>query len=296
MADLVLNDFLQETARLVDGQIERLLGQSAVQAAPRLAEAMRYAALGSGKRLRAVLVRAVAQTLGSGTNWLSSAAAVEALHAYSLIHDDLPAMDDATLRRGRPACHRAFDEATAMLAGDALQAAAFEWLAGDQALSLEARVTLVAGLARAAGLGGMCGGQMLDLEGEGSPPDLAGLERMEQLKTGALIAFAADAGAVVAGASAKTRQQVAGYADCLGLAFQITDDLLDVEGDKALTGKDAGLDAARGKTTFVSLTSVEAARARVHALEETALDHLDGLPGDPSLLRSLFGYVVRRDR
>ncbi|WP_027135944.1 polyprenyl synthetase family protein [Geminicoccus roseus] len=291
--------FLEETAKIVEAEIDRLLGDPAQHAAPRLAEAMRYAALGGGKRLRAALVRAVAQTLAAdpkALSWETTAASAEVLHAYSLIHDDLPAMDDASLRRGRPTCHLAFDQATAILAGDALQAAAFGWIAGDPYLSAEAKVALVAGLAQAAGLAGMCGGQMLDLEGEQTPPDLAGLERMEQLKTGAMIAFSADAGAVIAGASPELREHVAGWARCLGLAFQITDDLLDVEGDKALTGKDAGLDAARGKTTFVSLTSAEAARERLEALGEAARAHLDSLPGDVTLLHALFHHVVTRDR
>jgi farnesyl diphosphate synthase len=255
--------------------------------------------LGGGKRLRAALVRAVAQTLAAeprSVAWETTAAAVEVLHAYSLIHDDLPAMDDASTRRGRPACHLAFDEATAILAGDALQAAAFGWIADDPYLSADARVALVAGLARAAGLAGMCGGQMLDLEGEKTPPDLDGLERMEQLKTGAMIAFSADAGAVVAGASLVQREHVAGWARCLGLAFQITDDLLDVEGDKAVIGKDAGLDAARGKTTFVSLIGVDAARARLDSLADEARLHLGNLPGDTALLDSIFHYVITRDR
>jgi farnesyl diphosphate synthase len=260
---------------------------------------MRYAALGGGKRLRAALVRAVAETLAPeprSVPWETTAAAVEVLHAYSLIHDDLPAMDDASTRRGRPACHLAFDEATAILAGDALQAAAFGWIADDPYLSVDARVALVAGLARAAGLPGMCGGQMLDLEGETTPPDLDGLERMEQLKTGAMIAFSADAGAVVAGASLVQRKHVAGWARCLGLAFQITDDLLDVEGDKAVIGKDAGLDAARGKTTFVSLIGIGPARARLDALAGEARHHLGSLHRDTALLDSIFHYVITRDR
>lgn len=295
----MFDSFLEETALLVEAEIDRLLGDPTRHAAPRLAEAMRYAALGSGKRLRAVLVRAVAETLaGDGTRlpWRTSAAAIEILHAYSLIHDDLPAMDDASLRRGRPACHLAFDEATAILAGDALQAASFGWIANDSDLPDRARVALVAGLAQAGGLSGMCGGQMLDLEGEKTPPDLAGLEHMEQLKTGALIAFAADAGAIIAGATPKVRAQMGEWARCLGLAFQITDDLLDVEGDKARTGKDAGLDAARGKTTFVSLTSAHAARDRLDSLTAAARVHLDSLPGKMTLLESIFHHVVTRDR
>jgi farnesyl diphosphate synthase len=294
----LLTSFLQDTAASVEAEIDRLLGSPADHAAPRLVEAMRYAALGGGKRLRAALVRAVADALAgaSQSNWMATAAAIEAVHAYSLIHDDLPAMDDASTRRGRPACHLAFDEATAVLAGDALQAVAFEWIAGDARLPEIARLTLIAGLARAAGAAGMCGGQMLDLQGEANPPDLAGLEQMERLKTGAMIAFAAEAGAVIAGADAPVRHHVVGWARCLGLAFQIKDDLLDVEGDGSVTGKDAGLDAVRGKTTFVSLMGVKAARERLDVLALEASHHLGDLGVEVNLLDSIFHYVVTRDR
>ena len=295
----MLNSYLRQTADLVEGRIDRLLGAPGDHAAPRLAEAMRYAALGGGKRLRAALVRATAETVAVGQgkpHWQNTAAAIEALHAYSLIHDDLPAMDDATLRRGKPACHRAFDEATAILAGDALQAASFAWIADDADLPADVRVALLSGLAAGAGLPGMCGGQMLDLEGEATPPDLEGLERMERLKTGALIAYSVDAGAIVAGAGPEERRHLAGWAGCLGLAFQITDDLLDVEGDKASIGKDHGLDAARGKTTFVSLIGSDAARERLVELAREAGDHLDRLGRDAPLLRAIFDYVLTRDR
>jgi geranylgeranyl pyrophosphate synthase len=295
----LLARFLQESAAAVEAEIGRRLGSASGHAAPRLIGAMRYAALGGGKRLRAALVRAVAQTLGhggDGTAWLATAAGIEAVHAYSLIHDDLPAMDDATTRRGRAACHLAFDEATAILAGDALQAAAFEWIAEDEHLSIQARLALVAGLARAAGAAGMCGGQMLDLQGEVEPPDLDGLELMERLKTGAMIAFAAEAGALVAGSSPEIRHGIVQWARCLGLAFQIKDDLLDVEGDSRVTGKDPGLDAERGKTTFVSLMGVDSARQRIDLLGREANRHLRDHDIEVDLLDSLFHYVVTRDR
>ena len=291
--------YLEDTAKSVEADLAGRLDPRALVVAPRLGDAMRYAALGGGKRLRATLVRAVATTLSPEVDdhrWMTPAAAIEALHAYSLIHDDLPAMDDASTRRGRPSCHLAFDEATAILAGDALQAAAFRWIAEDTDLSPSARIELVAGLARAAGLEGMCGGQMLDLEGEKTPPDLAGLEEMERLKTGAMIAFSAGAGAIVADADDQARTTIGSWANCLGLAFQIKDDLLDVEGDGAVTGKDAGLDAARGKTTFVSLMGVGAARERLEALALEARTLLSELPCDAPLLDSIFHHVVTRDR
>ena len=281
MRAAVLKEFLEDTAQAVERELDRRLDGSDQRAAPRLTAAMRYAAMGGGKRLRAALVRAVAEEFGTGP-WLTVASAIEALHAYSLVHDDLPAMDDATTRRGRPTTHLAFDEATAVLAGDALQAAAFDWIAADHALAPMVRLELLAGLAEAAGVTGMCSGQMLDLEGERSVPGLAELERMERLKTGALIAFAAEAAIA--------------WARCLGLAFQIKDDLLDVEGDAERLGKDAGHDAVRGKTTFVTLLGVEGARDRLAELSADAERHLARLPRRGQLLESFFLHVVTRDR
>jgi farnesyl diphosphate synthase len=257
---------------------------------------MRWGTLDGGKRLRPFLVAAAGELAGAAdaaTRRVGTA--IELLHGYSLIHDDLPAMDDALLRRGRAACHRRFDEATAILAGDALQALAFELLARDD-YGVEAgrRIALVAGLARAAGAAGMCGGQMIDLLGEKQRLPAATVERLQRLKTGALIAFAVDAGWILGNAPAEARAALAGWAADLGLAFQIKDDLLDIEGDAAATGKDHGLDAAAGKATFVALLGVEGARARLRALELEARRRLDIFGSRASVLSELFDFVINR--
>jgi farnesyl diphosphate synthase len=222
-------------------------------------------------------------------------AAIELIHAYSLIHDDLPAMDDAALRRGRPACHRAFDEATAILAGDALQALAFEILAeagwGADAVQ---RCELVTGLARAAGPLGMCGGQMIDLLAERQALSLKQVRELQRLKTGAIIRFAAEAGAILGTAAPRQREALRDYADDLGLAFQIRDDLLDLEGDSTVTGKDAGRDGEAGKATFVRLLGEDGARAMLAELRERALARLDIFAGRATVLLNLFDFVIRR--
>ena len=268
--------------------------------AEHLVESMRYATMNGGKRLRACLVLAAARLAGGGQvpdGAIHVAAAVECLHAYSLVHDDLPAMDDSDTRRGIPACHIAFDGATAILAGDALQTLAFGILA-DPGVSQDAaiRARLMGELATAAGITGMAGGQMLDLEAESSSPSLDEVRQMQAMKTGALIQFAAVAGGVHGGASASLEAALADYSRDLGLAFQIADDLLDVEGDVALAGKALGKDAAAGKETFVSLLGVEAARERAHMLVDQAKDHLRSHGAEADLLRAIADYIVERDR
>lgn len=291
---------LAEHARAVEAELEALLaGPEQPQASPaerRLLAAMRHAVLGGGKRLRPFLVRAAA-ALGRAepAAVLRVGAAIELVHSYSLVHDDLPAMDDAATRRGRPSCHVAFDEATAILAGDALQALAFEVLARpDWPASAELRAELVAGLARAAGAAGMCGGQALDLAAEGTALDEAGITRLQALKTGALIAFACEAGARLAGLDVERRGLVADYARALGLAFQITDDLLDATGSAAELGKPAGADAAQGKATFVRLLGERGARARLEAVRADASGALDKLGPEALLLRATLDLVVER--
>ena len=291
---------LAEHARAVEAELEALLaGPEQPQASPaerRLLAAMRHAVLGGGKRLRPFLVRAAA-ALGRAepAAVLRVGAAIELVHSYSLVHDDLPAMDDAATRRGRPSCHVAFDEATAILAGDALQALAFEVLARpDWPASAELRAELVAGLARAAGAAGMCGGQALDLAAEGTALDEAAITRLQALKTGALIAFACEAGARLAGLDAERRGLVAEYARALGLAFQITDDLLDATGSAAELGKPAGADAAQGKATFVRLLGERGARARLEAVRADASGALDKLGPEALLLRATLDLVVER--
>jgi farnesyl diphosphate synthase len=282
-------------ARLTDGLIDRLLGVPPGLEA-RVYEAMRYSALAPGKRLRPLLVLAGARLFGvARRSALQVAAAVEMVHAYSLIHDDLPAMDDSDLRRGRPTCHKEFDEATAILAGDGLLTMAFGILAhadthGDAAVRCE----LVAALAAAAGGGGMVGGQMIDLIAERQALDIGAITRLQRMKTGALIAFACEAGAILAKASAEWRTALRFYAHDLGLAFQIADDLLDVEGSAAETGKPVGADAAAGKATFVSILGVERARSQADLLIDQAIAHLDLFEEKAELLRQVARFVVNR--
>jgi farnesyl diphosphate synthase len=211
------------------------------------------------------------------------------------VHDDLPAMDDALTRRGRPSCHRQYDEATAVLVGDALQSLAFELLAEAATHpDAEVRCALIRGLAVAAGAAGMCGGQMIDLLAEGQALELAQILELQRLKTGALIGFACEAGAILGGASEGARRALLGYAADLGLAFQIQDDLLDVTGDAELTGKDLGRDAAVGKATVVAALGVAGSRRRLEALRRSALAQLDPLGEGTDVLRGVFEFVISR--
>lgn len=246
--------------------------------AGRLSSAMRYATMNGGKRLRGCLTLAAARLANGGAlpdGVMDVAASVECLHAYSLIHDDLPAMDDSGTRRGKPSCHIAFDEATAVLAGDALQTMAFDLLAAPAThADGTVRAALVLALARAAGVDGMAGGQMLDLEAESRDMSLDDVRRMQAMKTGALIRYAAAAGGMHAGANPKLQAALELYARDLGLAFQIADDLLDYDGDTTLLGKPAGQDAGRGKGSFVVLMGLDQARGAATRLisdAETAL-------------------------
>ena len=257
--------------------------------------AMRYALRG-GKRLRGFLVLEGARMLGvCEDRALSAAAAVEALHAYSLVHDDLPCMDDDDLRRGQPTVHRKWDEATAVLAGDALQTLAFELLTDPALGSAEVRIALVGGLAKASGIDGMVLGQALDIAAEtaGRQLTLEEITALQAGKTGALIGFAAEAGAVIAGTD---RGPLRRYAAALGLAFQIADDILDVTGDEARTGKRVGKDAGAGKATFVSLLGLEGARARAAALVAEAEVALSGYGNRAANLIAAARFVIARDK
>jgi farnesyl diphosphate synthase len=242
------------------------------------------------------LVLAAARLFGVGErSALQVAAAIEMVHAYSLIHDDLPAMDNSDLRRGRPTSHKEFDEATAILAGDALLTTAFEVLAhpdthGDPAVRCE----LVSSLAAGAGAAGMVGGQMIDLIAEKRPLDIGAITRLQRMKTGALIAFSCEAGAILAKAASEVRTALRGYAHDLGLAFQIADDLLDVEGSAAETGKPVGADAVAGKATFVSILGVDRARAQAELLVSQAVAHLELFEDRAELLRQVARFVVNR--
>jgi farnesyl diphosphate synthase len=264
----------------------------------RLFEAMRYAAMGGGKRMRGFLVLEGARQFGvARASALRVAAAIEMLHAYSLVHDDLPAMDNDDLRRGKPTAHRAFDEATAILAGDALQTQAFEALAAEDTHSDSAvRIELVRCLARAAGARGMCGGQMLDMLAEeaAQPLDEPAVGRLQLLKTGRLIEFSAEAGAILGKAPSAQRHALAAYGRDVGAAFQIADDLLDATASAAETGKRTGKDAEAGKATLVSLLGVERARIQAERLADQARRHLDSFGERADLLRELAGYTVQR--
>ena len=262
----------------------------------RLIEAMRYATLGGGKRLRGFLVMEVAGLFGVNRACAARvAASVEMLHAYSLVHDDLPAMDDDDVRRGQPSTHRKFDEATAILAGDALQTRAFELLAepdthGDPL----ARCELVAALGLASGARGMAGGQMIDMATEGQTLSVAEVGRLQALKTGRLIQYSAEAGAILGRAPWPVRTQIAGYGRDLGAAFQIADDVLDAVGTTEGIGKTAGKDEAAGKATLVALLGVERARMHAEMLAEQAAAHLDHFGTEADRLRALAAFVVSR--
>lgn len=286
---------LAAVVRAVEAELARLLPEPHGREAS-LLEAMRWAVLGGGKRFRAFLVCATGELYGADEAACRRVgAAVELLHAYSLVHDDLPAMDDAELRRGRPTVHRAFDEATAILAGDALQALAFEVLAReDWPASAEVRVELVRGLAEAAGSRGMCAGQAIDLIAERESLDLAETARLQQLKTGALVAFSVDAGALLGAAPQTERIPLRRFAQALGLAFQIRDDILDATSDVATLGKDVGRDADAGKATFVSLLGLDGARAELLRLKQQAATILSELPRDTALLHAIFDWVTMR--
>lgn len=263
---------------------------------PQLHAAMRHAVLTGGKRMRPLLAYATGIACGADADVLDApAAAVELVHAYSLVHDDLPAMDDDALRRGQPTVHVAFGEATAILAGDALQALAFATLAAAPVADA-ARVAMLAELATAGGAAGMCGGQAYDLAATGTTIPLEALERLHALKTGALLRAAVRLGAIAAGADTTVRAALDTYAGALGLAFQIRDDLLDIEGDSATLGKTAGKDLAQDKATFPALAGVDASRARLRQLA-AQMDHaLEAVPGDTSALADLARRAIERDR
>ena len=267
------------------------------QSPTELHRAMRYAVLGGGKRLRPLLVYATAHALGEdGRSLDAPACAVELIHAYSLVHDDLPAMDDDALRRGRPTCHIVFGEAMAILAGDALQALAFEILADETGRTTDAAtgMAMLRSLSRAWGAEGMAGGQALDLAAVGRALTLAELEHMHACKTGALIRASVQLGALASGADAATRDTLDRYADAVGLAFQVRDDILDVEGESAVIGKTAGKDAAADKPTFPSIIGLDASRARVSELTATALDAIAPWGTHASLLAELARYAAHR--
>ena len=294
-ADTELSPALARAARVVETAIDSLL-PPVEGAEARLLEAMRYATLGGGKRLRGFLaMESAALFTVSETCAARVGAAIEMVHAYSLVHDDLPAMDDDDLRRGKPSCHRAYDEATAILVGDALQTRAFEVMADpDTHSDPQARCELVASLAAAVGARGMVGGQMIDMLTEGKDLDAAQVTRLQALKTGRLIQFSAESGAILGRAAPMQRHHLAAYGRDLGAAFQIADDLLDVEGTEAEIGKTAGKDAEAGKATMVAVLGVERARQQAEMLARQAAGHLESFGERADLLRALADFVVSR--
>jgi farnesyl diphosphate synthase len=299
------SDRLATTARDMETLLDQLLSPAALGGEtarpPRLIAAMRHAALDGGKRLRPFLVVETAALFDvDRTGALMAGAALELIHCYSLVHDDLPAMDNDDLRRGRPTVHKAFDDATAILAGDALLTLAFDVMARAEVHSDAAvRSMLVLELARASGLGGMVGGQMLDLAAEGRFESKKALSEKEILtlqamKTGALIRFACNAGAILGKADASTRTNIARYGSAIGQAFQIADDLLDVEGDAKTLGKAAGKDAAAGKATLVATLGVDKARARLSELVEEANAALGSFGEKSDTLRATARFIAER--
>ncbi|HAA92283.1 MAG: farnesyl-diphosphate synthase [Rhodospirillaceae bacterium] len=286
---------LAETADKVEAVLDDVLSPAGAPET-RIYDAMRYTSLGGGKRLRPFLVAQSSVLFDvEEMNALRTGAALELIHCYSLVHDDLPAMDDDDLRRGKPTVHKAYDEATAVLVGDALLTLAFEVVAQPEThTDAEIRVELIDMLARASGVRGMVGGQMIDLEAEKKELDLAEITQLQQLKTGALIGFGCEAGAILGRADKGQRTALIDYASDLGLAFQIADDLLDVEGSVEETGKAVGKDEDAGKETFVSILGVDGARDEAKRIAERAVSHLDCFDAKADLLRATAEFVVVR--
>ncbi len=291
--------FLSDCRTRVESALDHWLPSESTQPS-RLHAAMRYAVLGDGKRVRPVLVYAAGQALAAEPDCLNGAAcAVELIHAYSLAHDDLPAMDDDELRRGRPTCHMAYDEATAVLAGDALQTLAFRVLCEDDGLRVSAaeRLRMIAALAQASGSRGMVGGQALDIFATGHDIDLAQLENLHIHKTGALILASVRLGVFAAGRADDDRiGQLERYAKCIGLAFQVHDDILDVEGETAVLGKTRGKDAAADKATYPALLGLQAARDMAQRLIDESLQSISDFGAGADPLRQLAGYIIGRKR
>jgi farnesyl diphosphate synthase len=296
LADDLLGRGLQRIQGEVDEGFDMLLPVPD-DGRQRLVLAMRHAAIGGGKRVRPLLLVTTAEMYGaSRTVALRAACAIEAIHVYSLVHDDLPCMDDDNLRHGKPTVHKAFDEATAVLAGDALHALAFEVLAMPE-VSTDPfiRAELVGALAGASGASGMAGGQMMDIAADGTASDLRTVTLLQQLKTGALLAAAVEMGAILGRVPEEGRAHLRAYARDIGLAFQIADDLIDHEGDEAKAGKALRKDAGKGKATFVSLMGADQARQQAQALSEQAIGHLQGHGEEADLLRALARFVVERE-
>ena len=286
-------EWLSNHSERAETALDSLL-DSAQTTPHRLHEAMRYAAQGGGKRIRPLLVYAAGSLGDAKAQALDAAAvAIECIHAYSLVHDDLPCMDDDDLRRGRPTVHKAFDEATALLVGDALQTRAFEILANAQC-EVDVRLLMISSLAAASGSRGMAGGQAIDLESVGKKLDLAGLKQMHAMKTGALLSCAVELGGIAAHLNPTQMAQLQKYSTALGLAFQIVDDVLDVTADSQTLGKTAGKDAAANKPTYVTLMGLDYAQKQAKDLQETAIASLTDFGSKADALKDLALLVVNR--
>lgn len=288
---------MSQSAKAVSDALERLLPKTDFPES-RLFDSMRYSALSGGKRLRPFLVLNSAKIFGVAEDCaIRAAAAIECIHCYSLIHDDLPAMDNSDLRRGQPTVHKQYDEATAILAGDALLTIAFEIAADPRTHEdPQVRCKLVTAMAKASGANGMVGGQMLDLMAEKTPFDIGAITRLQRMKTGELIACSTEAGAILGKASTQHHNALRAYAHDLGLAFQIVDDLLDAEGTEAETGKSVGRDAQAGKATFVTVLGLERARNQARLLCDQAVQHLSVFDGRAKYLEDVARFVVDRNK
>ncbi len=288
-------DWLSAHSERTELALDRLLDSAQITPG-RLHEAMRYAAQGGGKRIRPLLVYAAGQLADHSQHSQAldaAAVAVECIHAYSLVHDDLPCMDDDDFRRGRPTVHKAFDEATALLVGDALQTRAFEILA-DADCDANSRLRMIQALAVASGSRGMAGGQAIDLDSVGKKLDLAGLQQMHAMKTGALLSCAVELGGIIANLNANQMAQLHQYSTALGLAFQVVDDVLDATADSQTLGKTAGKDAAANKPTYVTLMGLDYAQKQAKELQDTAISSLGGFGEKAQALRELALLVVNR--
>ncbi|MDX1589403.1 MAG: polyprenyl synthetase family protein [Oleiphilaceae bacterium] len=292
---MTLDDFFRHSRERVDNALKACL-PGAEPSGTTLQQAMNYAVLGGGKRIRPALLWAAASTFGGDEKAaMPAAVAVELIHAYSLVHDDLPAMDDDELRRGQPTCHVAFDEATAILAGDALQALAFQVLSQADVIPAASRLQMLALLSKAAGHDGMVGGQAMDLAATGQSTDAGHLERIHRYKTGALIEASVRMGALSAGISDRLALQAMGrYGTAIGLAFQVKDDILDVEGSTQVIGKPQGSDHHRSKLTYPALLGMDGARQRLAELHQEALESLQSCREETRLLREIADFVVQR--
>lgn len=293
-----VDEALEVIAADLNDKMDDLLPQVARCKEAKVLEAMRYSTIGGGKKLRPFMVTAAAGLFGvSRETSLQTAAAIEFIHVYSLIHDDLPAMDDDDMRRGQPACHIKFGEAAAILAGDGLLTLAFEILSDESTHpSPQVRCELIKAAAKASGVAGMVGGQMMDLDAEHSTLTIDEIIHLQRMKTGQLFMVSCEAGAILGKAAPNLRIALRGYANAVGLAFQITDDLLDVEGTREETGKEVGKDRVKGKATLVSALGVDRARGQAQMLVKQAKTHLEAFDNRADILRNLADYVVERKK